>query len=209
MLAIGLKSLDFLRQQSEQHFATRCRFERAPAPTTLIVGAVAGGSERFALLEMRTTSMPKLNDTQTILLSTASQRKDLAFYPLTYATAGARVTNAITGLVKAGLAERRGEDAVFATIAGLIAIGVEAGQSGSDAPTGEPPAQEPRTTKAAAILAMLQREAGATLPELIAVTGWLPHTTRAALTGLRKKGHAIERFKRDEASCYRILAVAQ
>ena len=24
-------------------------------------------------------------------------------------------------------------------------------------------------------------------------TGWLPHTTRAALTGLRKKGHVIER----------------
>jgi DNA-binding MarR family transcriptional regulator len=42
---------------------------------------------------------------------------------------------------------------------------------------------------------LLQREEGATLGELIDATGWLPHTTRAALTGLRKKGHAIEKTK--------------
>ena len=30
-----------------------------------------------------------------------------------------------------------------------------------------------------------------TLAELIAATGWLPHTTRAALTGLRKRGYAV------------------
>jgi hypothetical protein len=42
----------------------------------------------------------------------------------------------------------------------------------------------------------------------MAATGWLPHTTRAALTGLRKKGHVIEKTKRDDATCYRIEAVA-
>jgi hypothetical protein len=36
------------------------------------------------------------------------------------------------------------------------------------------------------VIALLQQEQGATLAELIATTGWLPHTTRAALTGLRK-----------------------
>ena len=36
----------------------------------------------------------------------------------------------------------------------------------------------------------------------------LPHTTRAALTGLRKKGHAVDKFKRDDVTCYRIAAVA-
>jgi Protein of unknown function (DUF3489) len=40
---------------------------------------------------------------------------------------------------------------------------------------------------------LLQRNDGATLEEVIAATGWLPHTTRAAFTGLRKRGCAIER----------------
>ena len=61
-------------------------------------------------------------------------------------------------------------------------------------------------TKTAAVIALLQRKEGATLAELVAATSWLPHTTRAALTGLRKKGHAIERTKRGEETCYRIVA---
>jgi hypothetical protein len=40
---------------------------------------------------------------------------------------------------------------------------------------------------------LLQRSHGATLDELIAATGWLPHTSRAALTGLRKRGYSIVR----------------
>ncbi len=63
-------------------------------------------------------------------------------------------------------------------------------------------------TKSAAVIALLERESGATLAELVAATGWLPHTTRAALTGLRKKGHVIERSKRGEETCYRIVAGA-
>ena len=41
-------------------------------------------------------------------------------------------------------------------------------------------------SKSAAVIALLQREQGATLAEMIEATGWLPHTTRAALTGLKK-----------------------
>jgi Protein of unknown function (DUF3489) len=42
---------------------------------------------------------------------------------------------------------------------------------------------------------------------LIAVTGWLPHTTRAALTGLRKRGYEIARIRPDhgEQSVYRVV----
>ncbi len=54
----------------------------------------------------------------------------------------------------------------------------------------------------------MSRTEGATLDEMVAATGWLPHTTRAALTGLRKKGHAIARDKRGEATCYHIAAEA-
>ncbi len=46
-------------------------------------------------------------------------------------------------------------------------------------------------SKAAEVLAMLERQEGATLDQLVAATGWLPHTTRAALTGLKKKGHVV------------------
>jgi Protein of unknown function (DUF3489) len=48
-----------------------------------------------------------------------------------------------------------------------------------------------RPSKSAAILAMLQRPDGATLDQLVIATGWLPHTARAALTGLKKKGHEV------------------
>lgn len=66
----------------------------------------------------------------------------------------------------------------------------------------------PRETKIGKVTALLEREQGATLEELIEATGWLPHTTRAALTGLKKKGHTIERDKRGETTCYRIIATA-
>lgn len=54
------------------------------------------------------------------------------------------------------------------------------------------------------MLGLLQREQGATLYELVEATGWQPHTTRAMLTGLRKKGHEIERRKRGDVTCYHV-----
>lgn len=44
--------------------------------------------------------------------------------------------------------------------------------------------------------------------EAVARSRRLPHTVRAALTGLRKKGHAIVRDKRGEETCYRITGKA-
>lgn len=70
--------------------------------------------------------------------------------------------------------------------------------------------REKRKTKASLVIELLQRPDGATLDELGTVTGWLPHTTRAALTGLRKKGHAINKRKVDDVTRYSIAsAVAQ
>ena len=60
------------------------------------------------------------------------------------------------------------------------------------------------TTKSANVVTLLQREAGATLAELIEATGWKAHTIRAALTGLRKKGYIIERRKREDLTCYHL-----
>ena len=74
--------------------------------------------------------------------------------------------------------------------------------------TGQPATKPAPVTKVAAVIALLEGSTGATLAELIAATGWLPHTARAALTGLRKKGHLIERSKRGEQTCYRIAPAA-
>jgi len=44
---------------------------------------------------------------------------------------------------------------------------------------------------------MLSRKTGADVPSLSKTLGWLPHTTRAALSGLRKAGYEIAAVKAD------------
>ena len=58
------------------------------------------------------------------------------------------------------------------------------------------------------ILDMLAADAGVTIGELTEATGWLEHTTRAALTGLRHRGYelSLTRNERGGASVYRIVA---
>jgi len=61
------------------------------------------------------------------------------------------------------------------------------------------------TSKKATIEALVRRTEGAAITELMAATGWQEHSVRAALTGLRKAGHAISRERDDGgASRYRI-----
>lgn len=76
-------------------------------------------------------------------------------------------------------------------------------RTGSPSATGNAP-----TGKTATVIKLLQRKDGASIAALIEATGWLPHSTRAALTGLRKKGYAVERDKaRDKTTTiYRITA---
>lgn len=62
-----------------------------------------------------------------------------------------------------------------------------------------------RTTKSAAVTKLLSRNKGATLAEIMAITHWQPHSTRAFLTGLRKKGVEIMRETRSSGeTSYRI-----
>jgi hypothetical protein len=70
---------------------------------------------------------------------------------------------------------------------------------------GAPSPSAPRGgTKLARVLESLQRQQGATLDELVLTTGWLKHTTRAALTGLRKRGYTvtIDRSDKEWGSTY-------
>jgi DNA-binding IclR family transcriptional regulator len=62
--------------------------------------------------------------------------------------------------------------------------------------------------KSAAVVELLSRADGATLDDITNATGWQNHTARAVLTGLKKKGHTIERTKEDGVSRYRITGSA-
>jgi hypothetical protein len=68
------------------------------------------------------------------------------------------------------------------------------------------PSAPRRDTKLAQVVELLQRDRGATINELIETAGWLPHTTRAALTGLRKRGFAVvlDRSDKERGSIYGI-----
>ncbi|GGC71229.1 hypothetical protein GCM10011504_56150 [Siccirubricoccus deserti] len=111
------------------------------------------------------------------------------------------------------------------TAAGLVAAGVPEGVSpppadknGSEeqapasfslepalagAPAGRPPARRP-TGKLGEVLTAISAGAGATLSEITVLTGWLPHTTRAAVTGLRQRGFPIQLIEREGRKAYRL-----
>lgn len=181
--------------------------------------------------------MPKLTDTQAILLSTASQRENGSLLPAPETLTGepSRISASTAVLIKRGLAElvedvapdrayrSDGDRHLGAVItdAGRVAIGVEVEVSDGEGPSLAPdrpraadaaeassPPSVPRQTKAALVLALLCREQGATLAELVEATGWQSHTTRAALTGLRKRGHLVDKRKRDDITCYHVAAAA-
>lgn len=52
---------------------------------------------------------------------------------------------------------------------------------------------------------LLNSDTGATISQIADATGWLPHSARAALTGLRNKGHSITRTSMDGTTTYRIV----
>ena len=177
------------------------------------------------------SNKPKLNDLQLILLSTAAQRDDGNVFPVADSIAKdeERVRKAILPLLKRGLVDEQaikdrrliwreeGEQLIglCITSAGQQLIApVEAGKHSTEVAGEKTPAAEKNTanartgSKVELVIGLLRRAEGATLNELVDATGWLPHTTRAAMTGLRKKGHVLEKSKREDVTCYRIAEVA-
>lgn len=167
--------------------------------------------------------MVKLADLQRILLAHAAQQDSCSLYPLPDRLKDdSRIEAAVAAMTKRSLVEERQTSnpvavtrregdmrfGLFASARGLAAIGVTAESEDSGGAPASPSSSQRRPSKAQAVTELLQRDGGATMSELIDATRWLPHTTRAVLTGLRKKGHIIERSKRDEQTCYRIIAAA-
>jgi len=170
--------------------------------------------------------MTKLTDIQSILLSAAAARDTSQLLPIPESLTGKEepARKAIQQLIKRGLATeveaidaatilREDGDLRFGAIitdAGKQAIGViEQTNSG---PEVEGSAAQPTNTrsgtKQARVLDLLRREQGASVQELVHATGWLPHTTRAALTGIRKRGISVDKTKVDGVTRYR-AALAQ
>ena len=71
-------------------------------------------------------------------------------------------------------------------------------------PTAQSSKPEP-TTKNQKVIVLLSRESGVTLSEMSDTAGWLPHSTRSFMSGLKKKGHVIESDKVDGIRRYRIV----
>ncbi|CUH39327.1 hypothetical protein JSE7799_02051 [Jannaschia seosinensis] len=158
--------------------------------------------------------MTKLSDTQAIILSAAAQRADrnaLPFPPNIRGGAAAKVVRALLSrkLIEEVAADiRKGEPVwretgdghgvtLVATEAGLAAIGIEPEGAGA-APNAEaaesakaetePKVRRSRSgTKQERLIEMLRAEGGATLNEIVAATGWQPHTVRGAMSGALKK----------------------
>ncbi len=149
--------------------------------------------------------MPKLTDTQTIILSAGAQRPDNIALPLPKGLAGAAAKMAVTKMISHGWLQevdanlRRGEPmwretgdghgtTLVVTEAGLEAIGIE--------PVADPQptaAETPKPvtiragTKQAQIIALLQRPEGAAITEIVAETGWMAHSVRGMISGALKK----------------------
>jgi Protein of unknown function (DUF3489) len=181
--------------------------------------------------------MPKLTDTQLMLLSKATQQDGLVVIPPKFK--GAAATKVIKPLLDRGLvnevpskpdtAWRRDEAegqsyALMITQTGREAINAEEPGEQADPPKrtrkSKPPAKpasrksakpareaQPRAgSKIALVIKLLSAARGATLDALVKATDWQPHTTRAALTGLRKRGYRIEKARgEDDATRYRVI----
>jgi len=142
--------------------------------------------------------MTKLSETQTLILSRASQQEDRIALPLPDRLRGGAANKVIVPLIKRGLLDeadiRKGEPTwrktgdghgttLVITDAGLEAIGVEA-----VAPEPEQAKPKPRTgTKQAMLIKMLEAPDGATIAEITKATNWQPHTVRGAISGALKK----------------------
>ncbi len=63
--------------------------------------------------------------------------------------------------------------------------------------------------KLGSVLSALATDHGATLAALVTLTGWLPHTTRAALCRLRQRGYSIQLVGDAGSRAYRLDIPAQ
>jgi hypothetical protein len=172
----------------------------------------------------------RLSDTQLVLLSAAAQRDDGLLVPPSNSNEAGQ-ERLRSRLLKLGVAVdqpcsvqqpcwREADDGRMAlkiTPAGLAAIGLGSEQasiglgegSGSSNPDDTIKGAPPRKgSKLCLVTKLLQRPEGATIAELTEATGWLAHSIRAVISGLRKKGLSVTLGRgADERHCYRMVVI--
>ena len=155
--------------------------------------------------------MPKLTDTQLVILSAAAKREDRAVLPLPRSlkcNKGA-VTTVLKSLLAPGLVTERPATAsesswreekdgqrfgLVLAEPGLRALGIESETSkpkqkkaGAKATSANSASEARAGTKLSAVVALLKRKGGATIPDIAAATGWQTHSVRGAISGALKK----------------------
>jgi len=146
--------------------------------------------------------MSKLTETQTLILSRASQQADRIALPLPDRLRGGAANKVIVPLIQKGFLDeveadiRKGEPTwrktgdghgttLVITNAGLEAIGVEMEKPQPDPAQAKP---KPRAgTKQAILIEMLEAPDGATIAEIAKAVNWQSHTIRGAISGALKK----------------------
>ncbi|MET4130455.1 DUF3489 domain-containing protein [Roseovarius sp. MBR-6] len=180
--------------------------------------------------------MPKLTDTQSLILSAGAQRPGNIAMPLPRGLHGAAAKKVVSMMITRGwLAEvaadiRKGDPlwretgdghgtTLVVTDTGLLAIGIEpvvvktmAAIRTHAARLPAPKQPSPRAgTKQAMLIALLQRPEGATMEVIIAATGWQAHTARGVMSGAlgKKLRLVVTSVKEDERGrVYRIARPA-
>jgi Mn-dependent DtxR family transcriptional regulator len=191
--------------------------------------------------------MPKLTDTQLVILNTAAGRETRAVLPLpkSLKVNKGTATSVLKAMIAKGLLKERpakpadeiwrqdGDGrgfillisdaglAVFDHGAEVVSKKAVAKPAKADKRThnrskvaaGKAASAEKISTgkkrpggKVDAILTLVRRPEGARIAELQKATGWQPHSVRAALTGLRKRGIDVTRSKEGDATVYRAKA---
>lgn len=158
--------------------------------------------------------MPKLTDTQTLILTRAANRRGNLAMPLPEGLHGAAAKMSVSNMIAKGWLEevdadmRKGEllwretgdghgTTLVVTDAGMLAVGIEpvvvktmaaVRNSAAEKASSKAPTPTPRSgTKQAEVIALLSRPEGASIGEIVEITGWLPHTTRGVISGALKK----------------------
>ncbi|HRW15543.1 DUF3489 domain-containing protein [Amaricoccus sp.] len=174
--------------------------------------------------------MPRLSDTQAILLTAAAARTDLSLLPVpdTIRLKGGALDRTVKALLDRGFVTdgtgtgataqpTTGGNHLVITPKGLAAIGPEIRDVGPPASVDGPGAGQKTDTavrpdrpggKLGILLDAVARPTGATLDELTTATAWLPHTTRAALARLRQRGFDVRLATTEGRKAYRLVEAA-
>jgi len=146
--------------------------------------------------------MPKITETQTLILSRASQQPDRIALPLPDRLRGGAANKVIVPLIQKGFLDEVDADirkceptwrktgdghgtTLVITDAGLEAIGLE---TTTRLPEPEPAKPKLRTgTKQAMLIEMLRAPDGATIAEIVTALNWQKHTARGSISGTLKK----------------------